>query len=243
MINVFTTYTWIITIRPQWLKVTHILSSFTLNFRVPFRTSTVPLYFLTTFWDVYIREKEYLSIYYGMYANASNNAPSYTHISLYLVWRVHTMGYIVLHNFLLDMYKDQELSTFLCLASIIRIYRVWLYFFRNKLSTCNQWGLGSLESRPILRKVSLDFGLLDPHERVLGTNMAPKTCWEELCLIYGHCLKDVLYLCCLLNQRIRPWIRYCRCQHGWIHMKCIFLQNRLPHSLGQMQYVSLWAVP
>ena len=29
---------------------------------------------------------------YTMYINASNNTPSYTHISSYIIWRVHPSG-------------------------------------------------------------------------------------------------------------------------------------------------------
>ena len=32
---------------------------------------------------------------YNMYASASNNTPSYTHVSSYVVWRVHPQGYLV----------------------------------------------------------------------------------------------------------------------------------------------------
>ena len=36
-----------------------------------------------------LEKKLYLSLMYTIYANASNNTgPSYTHIGLYMVWRV-----------------------------------------------------------------------------------------------------------------------------------------------------------
>ena len=34
-------------------------------------------------------EKQYLFLMYTMYANGSNNIPSYIHVSSYVVWRVH----------------------------------------------------------------------------------------------------------------------------------------------------------
>ena len=46
------------------------------------------IYFLA-FLNVHTREKEYLSLMYTMYANASNNTAYYTHVSLSVVWRVH----------------------------------------------------------------------------------------------------------------------------------------------------------
>ena len=33
---------------------------------------------------------------YTMYANASNNTTSYTHVDLYMIWRVHPLGMLVL---------------------------------------------------------------------------------------------------------------------------------------------------
>ena len=33
--------------------------------------------------------RKYISLTYIMYANASNNTPSYTHVSSYVVWNVH----------------------------------------------------------------------------------------------------------------------------------------------------------
>ena len=44
---------------------------------------------LVAFLNVHTREIQYLSLMYSMYANASNNARPYTHIRLYVVWRVH----------------------------------------------------------------------------------------------------------------------------------------------------------
>ena len=41
--------------------------------------------------DVHARNKQYLSLMYVMYANASNNTPFYTHISSYMVWRVQPL--------------------------------------------------------------------------------------------------------------------------------------------------------
>ena len=35
------------------------------------------------------REKQHLSPMYAMYANASNNTPSYTHVKSCMVWWIH----------------------------------------------------------------------------------------------------------------------------------------------------------
>ena len=68
----------------NWMKLTHLLSSFSLNLRAPFCTSTFTSYFLRAFWGAHSREKQHLSVMYITCANASNNTP-YTHVDLYMV--------------------------------------------------------------------------------------------------------------------------------------------------------------
>ena len=82
-------YTTIADENMNWMKLTHPLSSFPLNLRAPFCISTFTLYFLIAFLDIQTRENNASPFKFTMYTNASNNAPSYTHVSLYMVWRVH----------------------------------------------------------------------------------------------------------------------------------------------------------
>ena len=42
---------------------------------------------------------------YTMYANASNNTPSYTHITSYVVWSVHPHMYRSPYRFIIDGVK------------------------------------------------------------------------------------------------------------------------------------------
>ena len=77
-----------------YMKLAHLLSNFSQNLRVPFYTSTFTSKFLIAFLSVHTKEKEHHSLMFTMYANISNNTPSYTHISLYVVWRVHPPGII-----------------------------------------------------------------------------------------------------------------------------------------------------
>ena len=44
---------------------------------------------LIAFLNAHTREKQYPSLMYTIYANALNNTPSYTHVSLYVVYKVH----------------------------------------------------------------------------------------------------------------------------------------------------------
>ena len=70
----------------NWMELAHLLSNFSLNLRVRFCTSTIPSTFLIAFLNVHTRErKQYLSLMYIMYADASNATPSYTHVSSYMV--------------------------------------------------------------------------------------------------------------------------------------------------------------
>ena len=50
----------------------------------PFCKSTFTILNLIAFLDVRTREKQCLSLMYTMYGNASNNTPSYTHVSSYV---------------------------------------------------------------------------------------------------------------------------------------------------------------
>ena len=68
-----------------YMKLAHLLSNFSQNLRVPFYTSTFTSKFLIAFLSVHTKEKEHHSLMFTMYANISNNTPSYTHISLYVV--------------------------------------------------------------------------------------------------------------------------------------------------------------
>ena len=72
----------------NWMKVTHMLSMSFLNFKATFTSR-----FLISLLNVHTVENLYLSlVYISMYANASNNIPSYTHVHSYVVWRVHLPG-------------------------------------------------------------------------------------------------------------------------------------------------------
>ena len=56
-----------------------------LNLRAPFCKSTFTTQNLVACLDLNTREKYYVSFMYTMYAYASNNTPSYTHVSSYVV--------------------------------------------------------------------------------------------------------------------------------------------------------------
>ena len=70
----------------NWMKLTHVLSKFSLDLWACC-TFTFTSRFLIAFLNVQIRQKNHLSLKYTMYANALNNTLSYTHVSLYVVWR------------------------------------------------------------------------------------------------------------------------------------------------------------
>ena len=76
------------TIMDENMKITHLFLDVSSNLRPPFCASTFTSRFLITLLNVHTRENLYLSLMYSTYANASNNTPSYTHVSLYVVWRV-----------------------------------------------------------------------------------------------------------------------------------------------------------
>ena len=82
----------------NWMELTHLLSTFSLNLRTPFCTLTFTPKSFIAFLNVHTLEKnQYLSLMYVMYVGASNDTPSYTHISLYVVWRVHPPGLLHIH--------------------------------------------------------------------------------------------------------------------------------------------------
>ena len=81
----------------NWMKVTHVLSNFSLNLRPPFVNLHL-LQIYSSLSTVYTREKLQLSLMYIMYRVASNNTPSYAHVSLNVVWRVHSWGFFNVHN-------------------------------------------------------------------------------------------------------------------------------------------------
>ena len=53
--------------------------------RAPFVQPSKSQKFLIAFLYVSTREEQCLSLMYSMYANASNNYPSYTHVSSYML--------------------------------------------------------------------------------------------------------------------------------------------------------------
>ena len=73
----------------NWMKLTCMLSMFSLNLEATFTSR-----FLTTSLKVHTIENLYLSlIYTNLYANASNNTPSYTHVHSHVGGRwVHYPG-------------------------------------------------------------------------------------------------------------------------------------------------------
>ena len=73
----------------KWIKLNTSILNFSLNLRGPFCTSTFTSYIIIALLDVHTREKQCLSLAYIMYDNASNHTLSCTHVSLYVVWRVH----------------------------------------------------------------------------------------------------------------------------------------------------------
>jgi hypothetical protein len=73
-----------------WMKLAHLMSNLLWTSGGSFCTFTFSSKFLI---NVHTREKTiYLPYIFNMYTNASNNTPSYTHISSYVVWRVHPLG-------------------------------------------------------------------------------------------------------------------------------------------------------
>ena len=58
-------------------------NTFTANF------SLLTSIYLIAFLNIHTREKQYPSLKYTIYANALNNTYSYTHVSIYMVCKVH----------------------------------------------------------------------------------------------------------------------------------------------------------
>ena len=69
----------------KWMKPTHPLSTISPNLRAPFRTTTFTSYILIAFSMHTLEENITSPGMYTMYAHASNNTPSYNHISSYMV--------------------------------------------------------------------------------------------------------------------------------------------------------------
>ena len=69
----------------HWIKLTHLLSLLSVNFRVPFLyIYQVYSKILLAFLNIKLKDN-HLSLRYTLYANASNSTPFYTHISSYVV--------------------------------------------------------------------------------------------------------------------------------------------------------------
>ena len=67
----------------NWMKPTHLLPVFPLNLRAPFCTSTYTHSILmSTHFFLFLFKSSLICI---MYANLSNNTPSYTHVSSYVL--------------------------------------------------------------------------------------------------------------------------------------------------------------
>ena len=69
----------------NWMKLTHLFSSFPLKLRALFCTSTLTSDFLIDFLDVLTRENIIPLLMYTMYTNALKSTPYDTHISSYMV--------------------------------------------------------------------------------------------------------------------------------------------------------------
>ena len=69
----------------NWMKLTTMLSNFSLNPRVTCCTSNLISTFLIAFQNVHNKEKQDLSLMYTMYLNASNNTSFYTYVSSYML--------------------------------------------------------------------------------------------------------------------------------------------------------------
>jgi hypothetical protein len=79
----------------NWMKKTRLSSKKNyLYLRGPFSTLIFTSKFLTTSLNVHTRRRRklYFSLMYTMYVNASINTPTYTHVTLYIVRRVHPLG-------------------------------------------------------------------------------------------------------------------------------------------------------
>ena len=90
----------------KWMTLTPILSRKLLHLRAPCCTSTFTsvkrLFTFNSLLDVHTREKQHLSLMYTMYANASHNTPSYTHVTLYVIQKVHPWAF--------ELYKSNKMK-------------------------------------------------------------------------------------------------------------------------------------
>jgi hypothetical protein len=75
--------------RATLLQVGSMIWNSPLNHKAPFCTSTFNSKLLIVLLNVHTGEKQHLRFMYTMNANASNNTPSYIHVSSYVVWRIY----------------------------------------------------------------------------------------------------------------------------------------------------------
>ncbi len=73
----------------NYMKLAHLLSKQFSNLKAPFCKSTFTSRFLIAFLNAHTKDIYYLSLMHTMYTMASNNTPYNTHVSSYIVWRVH----------------------------------------------------------------------------------------------------------------------------------------------------------
>ena len=67
---------------------THLLSIFSLNQKVPFLYIYISFNILNSLLNVYLEKNNTSPFCITMYIDSSNESPSYTHISSYVVWRI-----------------------------------------------------------------------------------------------------------------------------------------------------------
>ena len=70
----------------HWIRLPHVLSRFSSKLQGPFLQIYLCFKILNKLF------KCTHSLMYTMYANVSDNNPSYTHVSLYVVWRIDPQG-------------------------------------------------------------------------------------------------------------------------------------------------------
>ena len=75
----------------QSLRLTNIV--FNINLRASFCKSAFTLNILIAFSNVHTKEKRYPSLKFTIYKDAANNTLSYTHVSSYMIGRIHPRGY------------------------------------------------------------------------------------------------------------------------------------------------------
>ena len=126
----------------NWMTSTHLSSKKTLT-----NGPALTLKFLIKFINLHTRENQYLSLRYIMRINASTNTPFYTHISSYVVWRVHPQAcfipsttIIITSNICLIPHNIQTNTTTISLEAIRRLeayecfvdHTLWLCLLPHK---------------------------------------------------------------------------------------------------------------